>query len=48
MDCNYGVKSRSGLAIHGDIGVIPDRAPYRWEMNDTALILGLGSHALAR
>jgi AraC family transcriptional regulator len=48
MDCNHGAKSLSGLAIHGDIDIIPNGIPSRWEMKetDTALILRVGAHLL--
>jgi AraC family transcriptional regulator len=43
LDCRHGSEHHSGLAIHGDIDIIPDRMPSRWEMKepDTALVLGL-------
>jgi AraC family transcriptional regulator len=45
MDCKHGSRSHSGLAIHGDIDIIPNGIPSRWEMKetDTALILRVGS-----
>ena len=48
MDCKHGAKSRSGLAIHGDIDIIPNGVSSRWEMKetDTALVLRIGSHLL--
>jgi len=48
MDCRHGVKSHSGLAFHGDIDIIPDGVPSRWEMRevDTALVLMVGRHLL--
>ena len=44
MACRHGMRSHSGLAIHGDIDIIPDGIPSRWEMKeaDTALVLRLG------
>jgi AraC family transcriptional regulator len=48
MDCGHGARSHSGLAIHGDIDIIPDGVPSRWEMKeaDTALVLRLGRRLL--
>ena len=48
MDCRHGVQSYSGLAIHGDIDIIPDGVPSRWEMKeaDTALVLRVGRRLL--
>src|SRR6266851_3538930 len=48
MDCRHGVKTHSGLAFHGDIDIIPDGVPSRWEMRevDTALVLLVGRHLL--
>lgn len=48
MDCRHGVQSHSGLAVHGDIDIIPDGMPSRWEMRDvdTALVLMVGRHLL--
>jgi hypothetical protein len=47
MDCSHGVQHHSGLAIHGDIDIIPDRMASRWEMKgaDLALVLrGWAAH----
>src|SRR5215469_931731 len=48
MDCKHGAKSHSGLAIHGDIDIIPNGFSSRWETKetDTALVLRIGSHLL--
>ncbi len=48
MDCRHGKRSHSGLALHGDIDIIPDCVPSRWEMKeaDTALVLRLGRRLL--
>ena len=48
MDCRHGLRSHSGLAIHGDIDIIPDGIPSRWEMKeaDTALVLKVGADLL--
>jgi AraC family transcriptional regulator len=48
MDCRHGVKTHSGLAFHGDIDIIPDGVPSRWEIRevDTALVLLVGRHLL--
>jgi AraC family transcriptional regulator len=50
MDCRHGMRSHSGLALHGDIDIIPDGIPSRWEMKeaDTALVLRLGRHLLRK
>ncbi len=50
MDCKHGTKTHSGLAIHGDIDIIPRGVPSRWEMTetDTALILRLESKLLCQ
>jgi len=42
------MRTHSGLAIHGDIDIIPDGIPSRWEMKeaDTALVLRLGRNLL--
>ena len=42
--CWRGGKQHSGMAVHGDIDIIPARTPMRWEMhdqNDTTLLLSL-------
>jgi len=48
MDCKHGARAHSGLAIHGDIDIIPNGVPSRWEVKetDTALILRVGSPLL--
>ncbi len=48
MACRHGMRTHSGLAIHGDIDIIPDGIPSRWEMKeaDTALVLRLGRNLL--
>jgi AraC family transcriptional regulator len=50
MDCRHGVQSHSGLAIHGDIDIIPDGISSRWEMKeaDTALVLRVQPRLLRR
>ena len=50
LDCEHGGKRHAGLAIHGDIDVIPPHSPGRWEMKetDTALLLLLGTKLLRR
>ncbi len=49
MECSQGVDHHAGLAIHGDISVMPAHMPGRWEMkeNDTALLLGVAPHLLS-
>lgn len=48
MDCRHGVQHHSGLAIHGDIDIIPDRMASRWEMKgaDLALVLRVGQQTI--
>jgi AraC family transcriptional regulator len=48
MDCSHGVQHHSGLAIHGDIDIIPDRIASRWEMKgaDLALVLRVGQETI--
>ncbi len=43
MLCTHGDEREAGLAIHGDIDIIPEGMPSRWEMTepDTALVLCL-------
>jgi AraC family transcriptional regulator len=50
LDCRHGVKSHSGLALHGDIDIIPEGVPSRWQMKqvDTALVLMVGQRLLAQ
>jgi AraC family transcriptional regulator len=48
MDCKHGAESHSGLAVHGDIDIIPSGVPARWEMKETdsAVILRVSSRLL--
>lgn len=48
MDCKHGATSHSGLAIHGDIDIIPNEVRSRWETRDTdtALVLRVASQLL--
>jgi AraC family transcriptional regulator len=48
MNCKHGGQSHSGLAIHGDIDIIPDGMISRWEMKepDTALVLKISRNLL--
>ena len=41
--CERGGRKYRGLAVHGDVDIIPPGVPSRWEMKqrDTALIIGL-------
>jgi len=50
LDCRHGVQNHSGLAIHGDIDIIPQGMTARWEMKetDTALLLRLGRRLLGQ
>jgi AraC family transcriptional regulator len=47
LECKHGGESHIGLAIHGDIDVIP-HGPARWEMKetDTALLLAIAPKLL--
>ncbi len=48
LNCRHGAQSHSGLAIHGDIDIIPDRMASSWEMKgvDTALVIRLGRQSI--
>jgi AraC family transcriptional regulator len=48
MSCRHGGQSHSGLAIHGDIDIIPDGMSSRWEMKeaDTALVVKISRNLL--
>ena len=48
MDCKHGAERHSGLAVHGDIDIIPSGVPSRWEMKETdsAVILKVSSRLL--
>lgn len=48
LQCSHGGESHTGLAIHGDIDVIPPGFSGRWEMQETdvALLLALSSKLL--
>lgn len=48
MHCRHGDERHAGLAIHGDIDIIPPGMPARWEMKetDTALVLGVAADYL--
>lgn len=50
MDCRHGVQNHSGMAIHGDIDIIPNGTSSRWEMKeaDTALVLRVEPRLLRR
>jgi AraC family transcriptional regulator len=50
MQCRHGDERHAGLAIHGDIDIIPSGMPARWEMRetDTALVLALDADYLRR
>ncbi len=50
MVCKHGGRSHSGLATHGDIDIIPQGVPARWEMKkaDTALVLAMAPQLLER
>ena len=41
--CRRGGQSHRGLAVHGDVDIVPPHIPSRWEVkqNDTALIIGV-------
>jgi AraC family transcriptional regulator len=48
MNCSHGTQSHYGLAIHGDIDIIPDGTASRWEMKeaDTALVVKISRSLL--
>lgn len=48
LTCRHGGQSHSGLAIHGDIDIIPDGMSSSWEMKkvDTALVLKISRNLL--
>lgn len=48
VSCRRGGASYSGLAVHGDIDIIPAETPSRWEIKekDTALVLSLSPDLL--
>jgi len=50
MECRHGDERFSGVALHGDVDVIPNGLPARWEMKeqDTALVLSLCPNRLRR
>jgi AraC family transcriptional regulator len=50
MECKHGNRNHTGLAIHGDIDIIPRGIRARWEMKetDTALLLRLSPELLRR
>jgi len=48
LNCQHGTKRHSGVAIHGDIDLIPSATTARWEMKetDTALIVKIHQRLL--
>jgi AraC family transcriptional regulator len=48
--CTHGDRSRSGLAIHGDIHIVPSGLPTRWESKEgvSGLVLRVASELLMR
>lgn len=50
MECRHGAQRHYGLAIHGDIDIIPDRIPSSWEVQgtDMALVLRLRRQTLCQ
>ena len=50
LECRHGDKRHAGLAIHGDIDIIPSQISARWEMRetDTALIISISPELLAQ
>jgi AraC family transcriptional regulator len=48
--CRRGGQSHRGLAVHGDIDIVPPGVPSRWEVKqkDTALVIGVHSKLLRR
>jgi AraC family transcriptional regulator len=50
LECRHGNKRHAGLAIHGDIDIIPSRISASWEMHetDTALIISISPELLSQ
>jgi AraC family transcriptional regulator len=50
LECRHGTESHAGVAIHGDIDIVPAGVPARWEMKetDTALVLALAPALINR
>ena len=50
LACRHGDEHHTGLAIHGDVDIIPSGLPARWEMQepDAALVLSLCPSRLRR
>ncbi len=50
LECRHGAERHAGVAIHGDIDIVPAGVPARWEMNetDTALVLALAPALINR
>jgi hypothetical protein len=48
LNCSHGTQSHYGLAIHGDIDIIPDGTASRWEMKEahTALVVKISRNRL--
>jgi len=48
MCCRHGSETRSGVAIHGDVEIIPWGMPGSWELKqvDTALVMSLSPRLL--
>jgi AraC family transcriptional regulator len=50
MSCHHGAERQNGVAIHGDVEIIPWGMPGSWELKqrDTALVMSLSSELLRR
>jgi len=50
MHCHHGTKRHSGVAVHGDIDLIPSGTAARWEMKetDTALVVKIHRQLLGK
>src|SRR5215472_17499861 len=48
--CLRGGESHRGTAVHGDIDIVPEGTPSRWELkeNDKALVMSLAPEFLRR
>jgi AraC family transcriptional regulator len=49
IGCRRGAQNHRGLAVHGDLDIVPAGTPSRWEImrDDTALLIGVQSAILS-
>jgi AraC family transcriptional regulator len=49
IGCRRGAQNHRGLAVHGDLDIVPAGTPSRWEImrDDTALVIGVQSAILS-